>query len=57
MNFAETADHYAPRTEDIVGPYSPWPRRRSWRGGRALAFASGLAALGVIAHAGLPLGF
>jgi hypothetical protein len=56
MTFAETADRYAPRTEDIIGPYSPWPRRKPRRGRRALALASTVAAVGVMIHCALPLG-
>ena len=55
MSFAEIADHYAPKPESIIGPWSPWPRRRPRRQWRAVAFASSLAAAGLILHRSRPL--
>lgn len=57
MTKFSTADLPVP---EIIGPYSEWPRRekpraRTPRRRRAIAYASGLAALGIFAHCAVPL--
>lgn len=42
MTFAEIADRYAPKTEDIIGPYSSWPRRSKRRGAIATSRRAGV---------------
>lgn len=57
MTFAEIADHYAPKPDDIIGPYSPWPRRRRRGNSRTIGFTSNPTAAGVLVHLGVPLAF
>jgi hypothetical protein len=56
MTFAEIADRYAPSAEDVIGPYSRWPRRRKTMHRRTTAVAAVVAA-GIFAHCGGPLVF
>jgi len=45
-----------PQTADIIGPFSPWPRRPARRRTRTrLALGAGVAAAAVFAHCVAPL--
>ena len=48
-----TITNTAPRTTDVIGPYSQWPRRTSRR--HAYGWAALVSGLGVFLHCGLPL--
>jgi hypothetical protein len=50
MTFAEIADHYAPRSEEIIGPYSRWPRRRKRARGSAATLAAVVVGAGLFVH-------
>lgn len=45
------------RTADVIGPFSPWPRKRRRFGTRvrAIIYAGAAAGAGVLAHCVVPL--
>ena len=54
--YAEARDN-RPSPAEIIGPYSPWPRktRRPIRFYRNAALAGGVAGLAVVVHCALPV--
>ena len=40
---------------NVVGPYSPWPRKRSRKAGKPILYAGFAFAAAIVAHCGVPL--
>ncbi|MGI9393949.1 MAG: hypothetical protein ACR2OY_04825 [Boseongicola sp.] len=54
-SFAITPGAAEKPNDDLIGPYSAWPRRKSYRLRRPAIYAGGIGLAGVIFHCVIPL--